>query len=88
MSVTKDEVKSFVRAVRIKQDAIIAATYAPIALFSLLQKDIGDLSYQVDTVDNDNIDDGFTAAERAILAELANQSTFNAADVDDVFSSD
>ena len=42
MSVTKDEVKSFVRAVRIKQDAIIAATYT-IALFSLLQKDIGDL---------------------------------------------
>lgn len=93
MAVTKEEVKSFIRAVRIKQDALIAATYAPIANVALLKDDIDVIKDSIpDTSQFITADDvppcDFTAVEQAILAELATQSEsgFTASDLDDVFA--
>ena len=96
MSVTKEEVKSFIRAVRIKQDAIIAANYATNSQFNSLKNDVADLkNNELDPNDFVKVENGkglstndFTTAEKAIIAELAKQSEtgFNEDDIDEVFA--
>ena len=95
MSVTKEEVKSFIRAVRIQQDILIAQTYAPLSTVAVLKDEIEELKArlgdEIDTsmfVTRDELTPcDFTAAEKAILAELASQSDtgFTEADLEDVF---
>lgn len=92
----KEDIKSFIKAVRIKQDALIAATYAPAPLVNTLKGDVDYLkNNQIDPTNFVPAEDGkglstydFTAVDKAILAELANQSTegFTEEDLDDVFS--
>lgn len=96
MSITKEEVKSFIRAVRIKQDAIIAANYAPAAQLNAIKNDVE--AIKANALNPDDFvkaEDGkglstndFTAAEKAILAELSKQSEtgFNEADLEEIFA--
>ena len=97
-SVTKDEVKAFVKAVRIEMDARNAAKFAPNVTVSNVKSELGDLKEEVAQINTDNFvekEDGkvlssndFTTEEKETLARLAKESndTFDASDVLDIFS--
>lgn len=95
MSVTKEEVKNFIRLVRIEMDARYAALYAPstqvVAIKNEMEKLTGN---EIDTTMFVKAEDGkglstenFTTEEKALLAKLADDSDtgFTAADLADIF---
>lgn len=92
--VSKDEVKKFVRDVRIEMDARYAAKFAPAAELANVKKELADLKDGVSPLlaeaalgkvlsAND-----FTNDEKTFLAELTNATSagFDASDVVEIFS--
>lgn len=96
MSVTKAEVKRFIRLVRLEMDARYAKTYAPISQVVALKNEIEQATgTEIDTSQFVAAEDGkglstedFTTEEKALLSQLANDSSteFTDADLADVFS--
>lgn len=97
MSVSKEEVKSFIRAVRIEMDKRYAIQFPSNAEFTVLQSEVAELQGR-DDVDTSNFveRDGdkvlstndYTDAEKQLLARLADDaddSTFTEADLLDIF---
>ena len=95
---TKDEVKSFIRAVRIEMDARYNSKFAQASSLALVKSDLSSLEDKVDNINTDNSnyvekEDGktlssndFTDADKQALDELANNSSFDASDVLDIFA--
>lgn len=85
MSVTKEEVKSFVRAVRIEMDARNAAKFAPVSMLAALKGDFGDLEEKVADMETSGTQEEETISDDT-AAELDTNSSFDASDVLDVFA--
>lgn len=96
MSVTKEEVKRFIRLVRLEMDARYAKTYALVSQVVALKNEIEQATgTEIDTSQFVAAEDGkglstedFTTEEKALLSQLANDSSteFTDADLADVFS--
>lgn len=96
MSVTKEEVKNFIRLVRIEMDARYAKIYAPVSQVVALKNELEQATgTEIDTSQFVAAEDGkglstedFTTEEKALLSQLANDSSteFTEADLADVFS--
>ena len=96
-SVTKDEVKAFVRSVRIEMDRRNAAKFAPAASFNSVKGELDSLQNEVNNINLDNFveqipgkglsTNDFTDDDKKLLAQLAKEtnSAFDAADVLDIF---
>ena len=97
MSVSKEEVKSFIRLVRMEMDKRYALQFASNTEMTVLQTEIADLQNreEVDTSnfverDGDKVlsTNDYTDAEKALLQQLADSardSTFTEADLADIF---
>ena len=95
--VSKDEVKKFVRDVRIELDARYAAKFAPNSTLANVKSDLGSLEDEVAQINTDNFvekelgkglsSNDFTTEEKETLARLAKEqnSSFDATDVADIF---
>lgn len=97
MSVTKEEVLNFIRRVRIAHDAKIAAKYATISEFGVLQNSVSELStMELDTSNFVVQENGkglstndFTDADKEKLNNLdadATNSTFSTEDLEFVLN--
>ena len=96
MSVTKEEVKRFIRLVRIEMDARYNAAFATSSQVTALKNELEKATgTEIDTSQFVAAEDGkglstndYTSEEKALLAQLANDSgtTFTEADLNDVFS--
>ena len=98
MSVSKEEVKSFIRLVRMEMDKRYALQFASNTEMTVLQTEIADLQNreEVDTSnfverDGDKVlsTNDYTDAEKALLQQLADSagdSTFTEADLADIFN--
>ena len=97
MSVSKEEVKSFIRLVRMEMDKRYALQFASNTEMTVLQTEIAELQNreEVDTSnfverDGDKVlsTNDYTDAEKALLQQLADSagdSTFTEADLADIF---
>lgn len=97
MSVSKEEVKSFIRLVRMEMDKRYALQFASNTEMTVLQTEIADLQNreEVDTSnfverDGDKVlsTNDYTDAEKTLLQQLADSagdSTFTEADLADIF---
>ncbi len=96
MSVTKEEVKSFIRAVRIEMDRRYAVQFPSAEMFTTLQSEVAELQNKAD-IDTSNFverdgDKGlstndYTDAEKELLAQLADDAEgFTEADLEDIFN--
>lgn len=95
MSVTKEEVKSFIRAVRVEMDRRYAVQFPSAEMFTVLQSEVAELQNKAD-VDTGNFveRDGdkvlstndYTDAEKALVAQLADDAEgFTVEDLADIF---
>lgn len=100
-SVTKEQVKAFVRDVRIELDRRYAARFAPNSTLNSVKGDIGTLEDEVANIEDkfdgkyvEQVDgkvlssNDFTDADKKLLARLAEESNsvFDASDVADIFN--
>lgn len=95
--VTKEEVKSFVRAVRIEMDARYAAKFATNSSVAVVKSDLNSLADKVDdiNIDTDNFvekeegkvlsSNDFTDADKQVIEELRGNASFDTSDVADIF---
>ncbi|MBQ6005226.1 MAG: hypothetical protein IJL14_03145 [Selenomonadaceae bacterium] len=95
-AVTKDEVKSFVKAALAALDAQYKARFANNSSLAVVKGDLSDLSDKVDDINVDTSNfvekeegkvlssNDFTDADKRILEELQANSSFDAQDVLDV----
>ena len=97
MSVTKEEVKRFIRLVRMEMDKRYAVQFPSATEFTVLQTEVAELQNKED-VNTDNFverdgdkvlsSNDYTDEEKALLQQLANDaddSTFTEADLADIF---
>ena len=96
-SVTKDEVKAFVKAVVKEWDARNAGKFAPNAAVNSVKSDLGTLENKVNDINTDNFvvqekgkglsTNDFTDEHKTLLENLAREtnSAFDAQDVLDIF---
>ena len=96
MSVTKEEVKSFIRAVRVEMDRRYAVQFPSAEMFTVLQSEVAELQNKAD-VDTSNFverdgdkvlsSNDYTDAEKELLAQLADDAEgFTEADLEDIFN--
>ena len=85
-AVTKDEVKAFVRDVRIEMDKRNSAKFALNVTVENVKSELGTLQDKVSQIENSN--NGFSDTDRQLLARLAVEqySGFNASDLSYIFA--
>ena len=85
--VTKEDVKSFVRAVRVEMDARYNAKFATIALVAALKSDFGALEDTVANIDtSSDVAANDDSLSQAALALLVGNDSFDGSDVLEVFA--